>query len=638
LDRRWLVRLALFVITGTAATVVVKCAYQHFVELPDTIKYFEEHRAELLRGNPNDPARPTGMEHDYEMRLRSGGLTGFYGHSNLLASQLILFAMAALALIVDRSKAGVAKAAHIVPAAIFVGCVIALFGTQSKGALAALIIALIAWLGLQFTGMAHVKRPRTVLLAGWIGTCVIAATLVVYLQRTPDALGRSILFRTMYWEGGWEMLLDRGPFGLGANNFGRHFTQYKSVECPEEVESPHSWPMQFATEWGVLGLIGFLAMAIGVSVRATSRVQAVGVAPAISRCHTHSQARSIILWTAAVFTSAFVPWLAINQRGDPVFLALQAGSVGLPLFLGMLAVSFDSAGNRSISDAPVNAIVPALAAGLIGFLAHTSIDLALFAGGPATTLFAFAAIMLAAQECPEPSISAAANVTATTKWKSICGAAGILTGLVAILLVLAFSNARVALWLDTGRAESSPSPWSIYEASDAGRAYRRAHDRYLIDATAGTELIEQLLPRVATPANSAEAIKIAEEARRRDPFSGLIMTHQSALQQQRYHLTHDMTDMETALAFYRECVAAYPTSPHRRIQLGNLLEGLADRRNDPALKSEAVRELQIALDLEAKRVYVSLPNRMPPEVLSSICQRIEQLRASSAEPSTSVND
>lgn len=613
------IRLALCVLTGTAATIAFKAAWQHFVELPDTIRYFEEHRAELM-GPSTNGASPPGFAHDFEMRMRSGAVTGFYGHPNLLASQLIIFITAAASLVVDRLKRHISAAAIAIPALLILALFAVLLGTQSKGAIAACLIGAAFWIGCSLLRRLRLPPGRAVAL-GWIVAALATVSIVGLLRAKPDALGRSILFRYMYWQGAADMMRELGILGIGADNFGRHFTRFKQVECPEEVESPHSWPVQFATEWGVIGLAGFLFLGIGVSRRAAR-------SPEPTRCDVASrdEGSSTILWISAIFACAFIPWLIIIGKDDSALLALSTGLVALPWFIGTLASAVESIDSPGLPDAPIGPISLFAAAGVIGFLVHTSIDLALFAGGPATSFFALAAILLAARNCGQAQ-QPPSTIAPTARQPRAAVFAAVILGTSAggILLWLALPAARVAAELPIARAGVKPSPWEVYERSPAGMAYQLAHAAYPIDATAATEWAEQLFPRVRTLAHSDRAIQLVDEAIARDPDNALIVQQLSQLYQQRFHLTRNIDDLARAVDSYRRCVAAYPTAPLRRIQLAELLAQMGEEMGSIKLRREAADNLRAALEFESRRVYVSQPNRMPPEEIQRIRDRIRSL-------------
>ncbi|MBK8270552.1 MAG: O-antigen ligase family protein [Planctomycetes bacterium] len=604
------------------------------------------------------------------MRLRSGAVTAFYAHPNPLASQIILFVMAALALIMERRRNAAALGSLLIPAALIAALLLALWATQSKGAVAACAIAIGIWLATLVLGRMVSTRPRATVFAGWIVALVAATAVIGLLRAKPDALGRSILFRYMYWQGACDMIADQGVLGVGANNFGRHFTRYKSVECPEEVESPHSWPMQFASEWGLIGLAGFLLLALGTSLRAAAA--APGALPAHSEpdragpgpvvpepviapsqnarsakatlfATTKNRANaetlnyatkpqssasgphSIILWIAAVFLAAFVPWIATLGESNVVFVALHVGVAALPWFVGMALVSLQSIKSPGIPETPVFAMAAAIAAGLVGFLIHTSIDLALFIGGPATTFFALAAILLAVRESRSAEGEPDAKRTTPHPRAEIAAALVGLVLIVAIAAQLARPAATLADSLVTARSDNRPSPWDVYNASAAGLAYHEGHAAYRLDATAGIELIEQLMRRVQSLAHSEALLQLADECRRRDPNNSLITAHLSGIYRQRYEITHNPADFQKSIELYRVCIDQYPTAPMRHIHFANLLEEYANATHDTSPLREAAAQLRTALDLESRRIYVSQPNRMKPLELNVLNSRIQSL-------------
>ena len=91
---------------------------------------------------------------------------------------------------------------------------------------------------------------------------------------------------------------EHGLWGVGASNFGRHFTHYKPVECPEDVQDPHSWIVRAATEWGWLGLISpalMLYLLLGTTGIGATEAQALRTRGLEYRAYQRT-------------TSTFVPW------------------------------------------------------------------------------------------------------------------------------------------------------------------------------------------------------------------------------------------------------------------------------------------------------------------------------------------
>lgn len=629
------IRLALAVVLTTGVVVIVKCAYQHWVELPETLAYYEAHKRELVQEDGADPvgAPSSGFQYDYEQRLRAASPTGYYGHPNLLGSHLILFIMTAVAAAVGRRRAGRAWWTAAAPLAVAVGGAAALVSTKSKGAMVACAIALVCWLVGQGWGGRLARRPRAALVGCALLLAVGVGALAGVLRANPEALGRSILFRTMYWRGAWKMVADLGPLGVGANNFGRHFTKYKSADCPEEVESPHSWPVRFAAEWGALGLAGILALFGGVAIELTRRARRPGAVPVNA---DDCRGASVILWCGGIGLLLFGWWTPLLAEAGAGFLAMTLLVAASPWFLGFIAVSAESTDVAVVPDDALGPIVPALCAGLIGFLVHTGIDLAMFAGGPATTFFALVAVTLAARPlCSRAEGAVESNAEGPRRHppqRSWSGRTGVWITVVVAGLGLFLYGAffvrpavRLTRFLDVARVAKAPPRWQDYAVSTGGVAYRRASKAYRLDGTAESEWIEQLIPRVGTVEQADAAIEIAEDYRRRDPDSGLGLNHLGTLYYQRYRLGRDPADLRRAVGFFQAYVDVYPTSPNRRVYLANFLEEYAEITGDGAQLARAARELRAALDLDARRVYVSKPNRFTAEEIGQIRARIAGL-------------
>jgi hypothetical protein len=227
LVRPWHVRLVLISILATGAMVTAKCAYQRWVEIPDTIRYYDEHKAEFTQDSTADE-RSAGMLHDFEQRMRSGAVSGYFQHPNVLASYLILVIMTAAALIQSRWRRR-PKWTLMAPVLIGLAALAALYYAQSKGAAAACGTAILIWLlTCRFAGAIR-RRPLAVMAAFWMTFAIGAAALVATLEARPEALGRSMLFRSLYWQGAANLIRDqtrrmsggcRGPAQLAGQGHG----------------------------------------------------------------------------------------------------------------------------------------------------------------------------------------------------------------------------------------------------------------------------------------------------------------------------------------------------------------------------------------------------------------------------------
>jgi hypothetical protein len=616
MTRPWRIRLTLAVILATGALLVVKSAQQRFVELPATIKYYEEHKAELLGDRPSDP-RSEGLRHDYEQRMKSGAVSGFFSHPNVLGSLLALLIPVGLAVTLANWRAS-QRVPAVAAGLVTLGMIPTLIGTQSKGACAACAIA-IGVMMLGTIGSQWFRRnPRATLAGFWVAALVAAAGLSYTFRVSPDALGRSMLFRSMYWHAAGEMYKETGPLGIGAGNFGRLFTKYKSVECPEEVEDPHSWPIKALLEWGVVGLAGVLLVIGGISWQLARRSR-----NASEPDTPNSPGGSLILWMAGIGFAAFGWMSAILASGDIGYISLTLGPVMLAWFAAMLAMLWTSDAPR-ISNAPTGLILAGIIGGMVGFLLHSAVDLALFDVGAGTIFFTVIAVASGIVKVGGYMANPAACKPCATSAAVVAIACAACIALLTWCLVAPL--AIVARELRIARTSDQPAIWDAYRASQSHAAYLQAAQAYSLDSAALQELNEELLRRVSRLEHLDVIEPLVLDFQRRDPANGAPWHELATLAYQRYDLGRDVMNLKSAANHTRQTVAAYPTSPDKHLMLADLLEKESSATGSLEARREAANELQTALDLEARRIYVSKPHRMSEAMRNNIVARIANLR------------
>lgn len=644
LTRPWHLRLTLCVILATGAMVVAKCAYQHWIETPETIRYFEAHRDELLStSKQEDASNQAGFLHDYEQRLRSGAVTGYFAHPNVLGSYLILIVMCGLAVLAMRwSRAP--RWSLAAPGIVTTAALIALAASQSKGAMTGCGVAIVVFAGGMLWRRRWSKRPVLAAILIWLLCAAAALVVTTTLNARQEALGKSMLFRHFYWRGAAAMIGELGWLGIGADNFGRHFSRYKDAACPEDVDDPHSWPVKAAAEWGILGLTGMLLVFAGLTRRLTSAGGLQTTRDAAARRAQHTDFRSsdapshaagsIVLWTGGI-GAMFFAWWALLISGTTSGYAVL--TLHLPAFVWVIffpALAMEDAGKHFTNQEP-SRVLPALIGAIVGFVLHSGVDLAMFNGGAATTFFAVIAIALAAREGfaredwratdrPQASNHAepATGVTA------ICSVAFIAAAVVSGWL-LVLPAARLGEQLQIARVSEAPERWEQYVASTSYHAYLDGAQAYRLDATAFGELLEQLTARVASPRHVDEGLRLTDELHARDRDNSAVWQHRATLYFQRYVLVGDLTDLREAIAAMETFVAAYPTSPNRRMILADLYERLAAATDAPeARRAAAAEQLSLALRLDDQRIHISKPHRLTPAQRAQLEERIARLTAS----------
>jgi O-antigen ligase len=164
-----------------------------------------------------------------------------------------------------------------------VGMVLALFTaagllfTGSQGGWAAAV----AGTAIVMTAHTHpgsLRRRAGIVIAGVVALAVVGVVVASLIGwRVPGVPFETGGVRALTWETAGEMFLDSPAIGHGPNSFAIEGTRYRSVENALALgfstpDDPHSVPLAFLANAGVLGLAGFA----GVGAWAAARGRAIG--------------------------------------------------------------------------------------------------------------------------------------------------------------------------------------------------------------------------------------------------------------------------------------------------------------------------------------------------------------------------
>ena len=201
-----------------------------------------------------------------------------------------------------------------------------------------------------------------------------------------------------------------------------------------------------------------------------------------------------------------------------------------------------------------------------------------------------------------------------------------LTIIAKLLKPLIVTSLVYGIFLNAARISDRPSDMAAYDMSQSNSAYRKATlDKSTRDGTAHDEWTGELAARAATTADCDRILSLIAQWRPRDPHDSAVDQREAMVLARRYSLSNDPADLRASIRAMRRVVDAYPTSPVRRMTLGQLYEKLADDAKDPAARADAAREYQAALDCDAGRILVSKPNRFADEQRAALAARIAAL-------------
>ncbi|MHB1766776.1 MAG: O-antigen ligase family protein [Phycisphaerae bacterium] len=481
-------RLVIAVLVGLLFAVTLKGIYQRYVEIPQTIHYFQKHQQQWLKqsgvhGNSTEVKL-------FISRLKSGEVSGFGILSDGFAETLIPLLLAGLALAMAgflskdvaaastvEKRTGKATAVikpgrpgdvnlpdHIVLGAVLLlvslaGIAVLIF-TGSKGGAASFAICAI------FLTWACWKRKwlsahrRMAIGAALVLAAIGTLSLLVYGFSHHGLPTKDLLYRWDYWTGAERMIQHHPLTGVGLNNFGYYYTQYKPPSAPEDVKDPHNMFIRIAAEAGLPAALGFVVLVLWGFIN-TVRAQQV----------PSDQDDQRALPVAALIIFALVWWagrLALNHPGfgtkgvatyQLALSALYAGAAvgGMLLTNRMLRVIY-----------PQYRIVVANAAvlGAAGMVLYDQINMAL-ATGPAAMFFWIILGTFAAQSAENQRAGKNSSIAPADTPRAF---AGIIVGgtLCVSAIVLA-----IVIWIPTVRGTL---PWDPSTYRHAFKQAVSTHD------------------------------------------------------------------------------------------------------------------------------------------------------------------
>lgn len=433
LDSGTKVRLILAVIVALAVVNAQQSADQFFRGNRMAIEQYEQDPRSLLEPLGIEPN--TFQHFMFEHRIYSGGVHGYFTTRNSAGSFLLLASFAAGAIFIDRLGNRKSGSGDLHVLACGVAAAVVLFSlalTRSKGAFIGFFCAAVLFAAqLRFGDRLKAHRKALFAACALLGVVVVVVVASYGLSHGRLPGGSSMLVRWQYWRAAARMYADHWLTGVGAGNFSDYYTRYKPDAALESVADPHNFPLSIVTQYGPLGLVGFLAMIVMPfwMVLSPSRPASLPKAPASGPAHPDyggpafykpAIALAVCISAALLIVRPVIfpmpPTGSSEERQAgilmlyimPVFVflvgfLLVAAGLGQPRKTGPspTASSLERGAHRNELGAkryPLNAdsvIAPALFSAAIGLLIHNLIDFAIFEPGVLTTFWAIIACIIA---------------------------------------------------------------------------------------------------------------------------------------------------------------------------------------------------------------------------------------------------
>jgi O-antigen ligase len=404
LDSKQKIKLVLVVIATLGAVSAYQCAEQFFVSNQLTIEQYEQAPETMLEPLGIEPG--TFQQFLFEHRLYSRGVRGFFTTRNSAGSFALMALFAATALFAERFKnrrSDPSGGAYLLACgAVAAVILLSLVLTRSKGALIGLFLAAALLAVLLLFGNRLRVRSKAILIASVL-LCIAGLWLVASYGLKHGRLpgGASMLVRWQYWHASAKMCADHRLTGVGGGNFGHLYPQYKPAAALESVADPHNFPLSILTQYGPLGLIGFLLMICVPLWRMTSAnppdsaPEAGPSRPAFQRLATPLL---IVVSAALLFIRPMLLDAAAGETFDVlvyVIVTVYVAPVAV-FFIAFVLLAGPLRKERRAKDemlSPHTAVI--LVCAVLAVALHNLIDFAIFEPGVLTAFWAIIACIVA---------------------------------------------------------------------------------------------------------------------------------------------------------------------------------------------------------------------------------------------------
>lgn len=363
-------------------------------------QFFSSNRIMIAeyKNDPNAQLEKLGIEPGsfqqmlYEHQLKSKDVRGFFITGNSSGAFFCLALFSGIALFFNRFRE-IKKTKHfkdaVLAVSIFLIIIAALLMTHSKGALSS-VAAGLAVLGFWMSAGSFLRKYRWYLLTAAFVSIIASTVLLISWGRDHGSLpgGNSMLVRWQYWAGAAEIIKRHWLSGIGPANFYNYYTHYKTPAAIETVRDPHCFVLSLWSQYGLIGLTGFLAAVF-------SPLAAVMFAKKRQAPHNLRQedlpAAAKFCGIAAILTLLLIrPILVkINADGpvDAVVYIIAISYIAPVFFFGTVLWLWA----RDCKDSAAAIYPAALVIGIMAFLLHNLVDFAIFEPGILTIFWAIIA-------------------------------------------------------------------------------------------------------------------------------------------------------------------------------------------------------------------------------------------------------
>ena len=393
LNNRLKVKLVLCVIAALGIVSAYQCTEQLFFSNQMTIEQNKENPQSVLETLGIKPGSFNQML--FEHRLYTKGVRGFFTTSNSAGSFAILACFAAISLFIEKFKTRKAGLQKLITCGLAVAII--LFGlaiTKSKGAIIAFFISAAMFAVYALFGRWVKANKGKIFVTALLLLFAFGWAVVSYgLKHNRLPGGNSMLVRWQYWQAAALMYADYWLKGVGPGNFVLFYPQYKIPAALETITDPHNFILSILTQYGPLGLIGFLIMLAMPLWKAATTTPAQLPQPQPESGRWAFVLLSIVSAAMLIVRPIVMPLDGGNTIGVIAYVIFTLYLT--PVIVFAIGCWLLGVNEKTSEPADTSLTIAALWCAVIGVLIHNTIDFAIFEPGVWTSLWAVMACIAA---------------------------------------------------------------------------------------------------------------------------------------------------------------------------------------------------------------------------------------------------
>jgi len=400
LDSPAKIKLTLAVIAASGFVSTYQCYEQFSFDNEQLIKQYEQNPTRMLQSRNT---RTGSLEHfQFEHRLYSKDIKGFFTTSNSAGSFAILALFAAAVLFIDKVKNRKNPDAdpwhYLTSGAVLVIVIIGLLLTRSKGAIIAAALASVLFALLwSFGGWIYSHKKFILIICLLVITSVTWVVISYGLAHNRLPGGNSMLVRWQYWLAAGK-IVDENPYtGVGPANFANAYLHYKLPQAIETVSDPHNFILSILTQYGPIGLIALLAI-ICLPLWKINPITTLSERPV--KTHSYKNLKRLLIVFIPLILLIFRPLLipisldiSLSEILSGIFMVLIMPI--LFFIIGFLLITNGPLHNTQQTKRKMNITIAALVSAVFGLLIHNLIDFAIFEPPVFTAFCAILACLIA---------------------------------------------------------------------------------------------------------------------------------------------------------------------------------------------------------------------------------------------------